>query len=96
MNPMWPDFLDTECVPLPSNVAACRVQVDAARWCEAADAMREAGADLLSLWGSDDRDRDQCMRVHAAYLLRDRVVVVEHAMPASQAIYPSLATRFPV
>ena len=96
MNPMWPDFLDTECVPLPSNVAACRVQVDAARWCEAAEAMREAGADLLSLWGSDDRDRDQCMRVHAAYLLRDRVVVVEHAMPASQAIYPSLATRFPV
>lgn len=96
MNPMWPAFLDTESVPLPSNVAACRVRVDAERWCQGADAMREAGADLLSLWGSDDRDRDQCLRIHAAYLLHDRVVLLEHAMPAGQAIYPSLATCFPV
>ncbi len=96
MNPMCPDLFDSACTPLPSNVAACHAAADAHHWSLAAEAMREAGANLLALWGSDDRDRDQCLRIHAAYLLSDRVVVVEHAMPAEGAVYPSLTPRFPV
>lgn len=96
MNPMWPDFFDATCVPLPSNVAVYRMDADAHHWTRAADALREAGASLLALWGSDDRDRDQCLRVRAAYLLPDRVVLIEHAMPAGHATYPSLVRQFPV
>ncbi|HEX7111452.1 MAG TPA: NADH-quinone oxidoreductase subunit C [Mizugakiibacter sp.] len=92
---MLPDFLERECAPLAANVPAARAVVDAARWRETAEAMHAAGADLLTLWGADDRDRDGCMRIHAAYLLRDRIVVVEHAMPADAPVYPALAERFP-
>lgn len=96
MNSMCPDFLDTDRVPLPSNVPAWRVVVDANRWIMAADALHDAGANLLALWGSDDLDRDQRLRIRAAYLLSDRVVVIEHALPADAAVYPSLVERFPV
>lgn len=96
MTTMLPDFLDTASVPLPSNASACRVVADAYHWSWAADALHALGANLLALWGSDDRDRDQCLRIRAAYLLPDRVVVIEHAMPAERAVYPSLTSRFPV
>jgi Ni,Fe-hydrogenase III large subunit/Ni,Fe-hydrogenase III component G len=93
---MWPDFLDRDCVPLPSNVTVLGLVADAPQWTEAAAALSKAGASLLALWGSDDRDRDQCLRVRAAYLLPDRVVLIEHAMPAGDAVYPSLTPHFPV
>lgn len=95
MNPVPPDFLDTDRNSLPANVPAWHVVVDAKRWSQAADALHDASAKLLALWGSDDLDRDQRLRIRAAYLLPDRVVVIEHAMPADAALYPSLATRFP-
>jgi Ni,Fe-hydrogenase III large subunit/Ni,Fe-hydrogenase III component G len=93
---MWPDFLDRHCVPLPSNAAVFGLAADAHRWIWAADELGKGGASLLALWGSDDRDRDQCLRVRAAYLLPDRVVLIEHAMPAEAAVYPSLMPYFPV
>jgi Ni,Fe-hydrogenase III large subunit/Ni,Fe-hydrogenase III component G len=96
MNRMWPDFLDSECVPLHSNVAVYLARVDANRWTSAASALREAGASLLSLWGSDDRDVDRCFRIRATYLLPDRVVVIEHAMSSESPAYPSLTPGFPV
>lgn len=96
MTTMLPDFLDTACVSFPSNASASRVVADAYHWSWAADALHAMGANLLALWGSDDRDRDQCVRIRAAYLLPDRVVVIEHAMPAERAVYPSLTSRFPV
>ncbi len=74
---MWSDFLDRECVPLPSNVAAFGAVADTRHWISAANTLGKAGASLLALWGSDDRDRDQCLRVRAAYLLPDRVVLIE-------------------
>ncbi|MCE5232406.1 MAG: NADH-quinone oxidoreductase subunit C [Mizugakiibacter sp.] len=93
---MLPDFLDRECAPLAANVPAGHIGADAAHWREAAEALQADGANLLTLWGADDRDRDGRMRIHAAYLLRDRVIVVEHAMPAAAPVYPALAARFPV
>ncbi len=93
---MQADFHDAESMPLSSNVTASRVVTNADGWRDAANAMHQAGAGLLTLWGSDDRDRDQRMRIHAAYLLADGVTVVEHALPAASSAYPSLASQFPV
>lgn len=93
---MWPDFLDRYRVPLPSNAAVFGLAADAHQWRSAADELGKGGASLLALWGSDDRDRDQCLRVRAAYLLTDCLVLVEHAMPAEAAAYPSLMPYFPV
>jgi Ni,Fe-hydrogenase III large subunit/Ni,Fe-hydrogenase III component G len=93
---MWSDFLNRYCVPLPSNAAVLGLLADAHRWSWAADELGKGGASLLALWGSDDRDRDRCLRVRAAYLLPDRVVLIEHVMPAEAAVYPSLAPYFPV
>jgi Ni,Fe-hydrogenase III large subunit len=92
---MWPELLDCDCVPLSSNVAVYGLVADADHWISAAAALGKAGASLLALWGSDDRDRDQCLRVRAAYLLPDRVFVVEHAMLA-EAAYPALTPWFPI
>jgi Ni,Fe-hydrogenase III large subunit/Ni,Fe-hydrogenase III component G len=96
MNRMSSDFLDRDWVPLASNVAAYRLVADAHHWTSAAVALGNAGASLLALWGSDDRDLDQRLRIRAAYLLPDQVVLVEHAMPAEDAVYPSLTPYFPV
>lgn len=96
MNRMWTDILDRDRVAVPSNVAVDGMQADAHRWILAASALSKADASLLALWGSDDRDRDRCMRVRAVYLLPDRVVLIEHAMPAENAVYPSLTACFPV
>lgn len=93
---MWPDFFDRDRAALPSNVAVDGIVVDAHQWAAAAAALGKANASLLALWGSDDRDRDQRLRVRAAYLLPDRVVLIEHAMPAEDAVYPSLTSCFPV
>ncbi len=45
---MWPDFLNTACMPLPSNVVAC---------CAVADRMQHAVYDLLGVQadGGDTR-----------------------------------------
>ncbi len=96
MNRMSSDLFDRDYVPLPSNVAVHGLVADAQRWIWAADELGKRGASLLALWGSDDRDRDQCLRVRAAYLLPDRIVLIEHAMPAEAAVYPSLTGSFPV
>jgi len=90
------DTLEHDAERLPSNVTVSRVGVDAEGWRRAADSMQQAGAVLLTLWGSDDRDRDGHFRIHAAYLARQRLWVIEHAMPTGTPVYPSLAMVFPV
>jgi len=79
----------------PSNVRASGLSVDERGWLRAAAAIREGGGTLLALWGSDDRDRDRRFRVHAAYLLADELLVVEHALPEGEQSFPDLASLFP-
>lgn len=51
---------------------------------------------MLTLWGTDDRDRDASYRVFAAYLEAEGISIVEHAMDAhAKPVYPSLAEIFP-
>lgn len=85
-------------LPLAANLSASRVCVDRRQWLQLATTLGESGARLLTLWGSDDRDRDARFRIYAAYLLPEGVMVVEHAIQATQATIPaylSLAAIFP-
>lgn len=65
------------------------------QWTLLAQAERDAGAVLLALWGSDERDRGAGFVVRAAYLRRDRLRVLELAVAAEAPALPSLAETFP-
>ena len=81
---------------LPSNIESYRLCVDREQWLQAAEALRGSGARLLTLWGTDDRDRDGCFRIDAAYLLPRSVLVVEYAIADTTApAYPGIAAIFP-
>ena len=65
-------------------------------WRQFADTTRSSGGSLLTLWGTDDRDRDARYRVYAAYLQAGELAVVEHEMDGHiRPAYPSLAEAFP-
>ncbi|HVP62906.1 MAG TPA: NADH-quinone oxidoreductase subunit C [Myxococcaceae bacterium] len=84
-------------MPLPANVRGRRLLApEREQWSGMAESMKAGGAGLLTLWGTDDRDRDGRFRIHAAYLLPNEVVLVEHPLPAGAATYPGLAPLFPV
>ena len=95
-----PEFLELPLLPLPANLRASQVRTDRRQWPQLSATLRESGARLLALWGADDRDRDGCFRIYAAYLLTEGVLLAEHAMETTEAtadpVYPSLATIFPV
>jgi len=93
---MLPEFLRNGRTSLPANVPASRLGVNGDQWVAAATALSRAGACLLALWGTDDRDRDGRLRVYAAFLLPEQLIVLEHDMEPAAATYPSLAPLFPV
>jgi Ni,Fe-hydrogenase III large subunit/Ni,Fe-hydrogenase III component G len=93
---MRPDFMERQPTNLPANMSASRLCVDHKQWLQTAEVLRESGARFLTLWGADDRDRDGCFRIYAAYLRPANVMVVEHAIADTTApTYPSIATLFP-
>jgi Ni,Fe-hydrogenase III large subunit/Ni,Fe-hydrogenase III component G len=93
---MWPHFMYRQRTILSANIPSSRLCVDHKQWLQTAEVLRESGARLLTLWGADDRDRDGCFRIYAAYLLPANVMVVEHAIAdATVPAYPSIATLFP-
>ena len=81
---------------LPSNLPCRRFRAGAVDWRRSAAKLRAGGALLLTVWGADDRDSDGRYRVFAAFLERDGIAVLEHAMDAgANPTYPSLAEFFP-
>lgn len=81
---------------IPSNLPCNHTRVGAVRWRQTAEMLHAAGGRLLTLWGADDRDRDDRFRIYAAYLLKEGVAVVEHEMEhQATPTYPSLAEIFP-
>ena len=89
-----PEFLERPHIPLPGSLPGSLLVVDREQWLQYAAALRDSGAQLFTLWGSDDRDRDACFRIFAAYLLPQGMLLLQHAMTAPP-IYPSLAGLFP-
>jgi len=94
---MSEEFVEQISKPLPSNLNCERVQVSALQWRRTGEELRSVGGRLLTLWGADDRDRDNCFRVFVLYLLPEaQLMVLEHAMPAwVPPTYPSMADLFP-
>lgn len=79
-----------------ANMPCSRMQVDRQQWLRTAEQLRESGGRLLTLWGTDDRDRTGDFRIDATFLLSDSLLVVEHRMAdATAPWYPSLAGLFP-
>ena len=93
---MSTDMMEPQRTRLPANMPSSRLRVDREQWLRTAEDLRESGARLLTLWGTDDRDRDSGFRIAAAYLLTDSVVVVEHLIKETSAPSdPSIAGLFP-
>jgi len=94
---MSEEFFEQISKQLPSNLNCELVQVGALQWRRTSEELHSVGGRLLTLWGADDRDRDNCFRVYALYLLREaQVMVLEHAMPNwMQPTYPSIGDLFP-
>jgi Ni,Fe-hydrogenase III large subunit/Ni,Fe-hydrogenase III component G len=81
---------------LPSNLPCRCASVGAVRWYTGAETLQAAGGRLLTLWGADDRDRDDRFRVYAAFLVKEGVVVLEHEMEHGKGqTYPSIGEIFP-
>jgi Ni,Fe-hydrogenase III large subunit/Ni,Fe-hydrogenase III component G len=90
------DFLGRAIRQVPSNLACSYEKVDAVNWRRSAEELSASGGRFLTLWGADDRDRDDRFRVYAVYLLPEAVLVFEHETEgAANPTYPSLAAVFP-
>ncbi len=93
---METDFIEFQPAKVPANIPSRRLRVDRVQWLQTAEAFQKSNALFLTLWGADDRDRDGGIRIYAAYLLPDTVMVVEHFMEDSPSpSYPSIAALFP-
>ena len=69
--------------------------VDPAQWRAAAQALARGGATLVSLWGSDRRDRGDGLVVTAAYSRGSQLLCLRLSMPASPYEFPSISAEFP-
>ncbi len=93
---MATDFMELQPAALPANIRSHRFRVNRVQWLQTAETLKRRNARLLTLWGTDDRDRDGGFRIYAAYLLPEMVMVVEHFMDDSPLpSYPSLAGLYP-
>lgn len=80
---------------VPSNLACRRGKVGATQLRRIAQRIRFADGRLLTLWGTDDRDRDGLFRIFAAFLQPSGIAILEYEMDAANPTYPSLAEFFP-
>jgi len=92
---MSPDEIAQSDINLPANLPASQLRVNRSQWYEAAHQLRETGAEFLTLWGADDRDRDDCFHMYAAYLSPDGVDVVKHPVDGATLKYPDIGNLFP-
>lgn len=96
MTHMRSNFLEEITTPVPSNVTCALAKVDASRWERGANEVSALGGTLLSLWGSDDRDRDDRFRIYAAYLLPGDILLLAHEIDnLANPTFSSLASVFP-
>ncbi len=88
--------LDFDFQPLAAPLPIARATVDAAQWRAAAAALAQAGARLVSLWGSDRREAGAgALVVSAAYALRDGLAWLDMPLAEAAPRYPDLARHFP-
>ncbi len=81
--------------PLASPIPAQRCPVSSGQLLTACRLAWENGGQLVTLWGSDERDRERgfCLRVLLADT--DGLTLLEHTLPDAEARYPDLSPIFP-
>ncbi len=92
--------LDSLNSPLPSNIACTQATVDTAEWQGAIEHLKITGATFVTLWGTDDRDRNNSFHIHAAFLTPTGLILLHHSLEPRNpnlepAPYPTLAQLFP-
>ena len=88
-------FLDQsiEFTPLPGAVSAFTAHVSTGQLLAFSRAVHAAGRRLVSLWGSDERDRDaaQGLALHVAFDLTEGLVCLTLPLSADKPVFPDLA-----
>ena len=93
---MTPETIREITQALPSNLPCRHFTAGAVAWQQFGQTVQSSGGSLLSLWGSDDRDRDARYRVYAVYLEAGSIALVEHEMDGhTKPTFPSLTEIFP-
>jgi len=72
-----------------------RGRMEAGQLLALARAVKEAGGQLIALWGSDDRQLNDGYGIHAALLTGAGLAWVSCGLPAEAPAYPDLAHIFP-
>jgi Ni,Fe-hydrogenase III large subunit/Ni,Fe-hydrogenase III component G len=91
--------------PLPGPLKAWRAVVNEGQLLAFAKAVKQTGGRLVSLWGSDERDRNcdhnrdhsrQCgFTLHVAFAISEGLALLTLALSAENPAYPDLAEIFP-
>ena len=90
------NHLEHPLTALPANIPCSYASVRDVEWEWTVEDLKTAGATFLTLWGTDDRDRDNCFRIHAAFLLPIGMVVLSQRIGNVTApTYSSIAEGFP-
>jgi Ni,Fe-hydrogenase III large subunit/Ni,Fe-hydrogenase III component G len=90
------DSFDQPLTAVPSNILCAHAALTAVEWHRTTEELKEIGAIFLTLWGTDDRNREGYFSIHAAFLLPEGAVVLTHQIPSiAKPAYPTLAQAFP-
>jgi Ni,Fe-hydrogenase III large subunit/Ni,Fe-hydrogenase III component G len=91
------DHLERPMHDLPANIPCRYASVRDVEWEWTAEDLHAAGATFVTLWGTDDRDReDSCFAIRAAFLLPTGLVVLSHKIrDLVNPSYPTLSHAFP-
>ncbi len=91
------DHLERPMHDLPANIPCRYASVRDVEWEWTVEDLHAAGATFVTLWGTDDRDReDACFAIRAAFLLPAGLVILSHKIrDLVNPSYPTLAHAFP-
>jgi Ni,Fe-hydrogenase III large subunit/Ni,Fe-hydrogenase III component G len=80
---------------IPGAAAAWHGTVDATRLGDCCHWVKNAGGRLVSLWGSDERDRGHGFALHVALAAQQGLICLTLPLPAEEPAYPDISDLFP-
>ncbi len=80
---------------LPGPLAAFRAMADQAQLLAFCAAVKQTGGRFVSLWGSDERDRQGGFMLHVACGISDGLALLSVALAEENPAYPDLTEIFP-
>ena len=82
--------------PVPGALPAWHGKVTAEQLVDLCQAVRDTGGRLVSLWGTDERDRDCGFALFVALQDRDGLLIAELPLDAAHPEHTDLSAIFPV